>query len=164
MKPKRRVMCPDCNRPKMLFETERKAQDFIRWNAGSMEYGGDTLRAYYCPACCGWHVSHHSHQEHYDRQTENLIGAFKRTSKASSRIDRLIHFDEYSAQQRKLEARAQAIYAKVPEEVKGTGQKTRIKRFLDQYFKDHSIHDRHGDLRAKVYKAFEKDMDGRRGS
>lgn len=30
MKPKNRVMCPDCGRSKMLFETETKANNFIK--------------------------------------------------------------------------------------------------------------------------------------
>lgn len=78
MKPKNRIWCPDCGRPKMLFKTERKAQDFIRWNGGDMKYGGDKLRAYYCPSCCGWHISHHRHMERYDRQTDQLLGAYRR--------------------------------------------------------------------------------------
>ena len=65
MKPKRRIYCPDCGKPKMLFETERKAQDFIRWNSDDMGAHGDELRAYYCPSCCGWHVSHKKHREDY---------------------------------------------------------------------------------------------------
>ncbi len=77
MRPKHRVWCPDCQRPKMLFETERKAQDFIQWNGDDMEYGADTLRAYYCPACCGWHISHRGHRSWYDRQTEQMIHRIK---------------------------------------------------------------------------------------
>ena len=155
MKPKRRVICPDCMRPKILFETERKAQNFIKWNASGMEYGGDTLRAYYCPACCGWHVSHHEHQEHYDQRTDDLIGAFKRTNKALSGIDKLIHWDEYSAQ-------ARSVYAKIPEEVKATGLKTRIKRFLDKYLKENGIADNNGELRTIVYSLFKEDMEKRK--
>ncbi len=59
MKPTRnRVMCPDCWRLKMLFKTRKKAINFIKWNRDELEYGGETLRAYYCRACCGWHISH----------------------------------------------------------------------------------------------------------
>ena len=31
-KPKNRVLCPDCGREKMLFETEKKAKLFIEYN------------------------------------------------------------------------------------------------------------------------------------
>ena len=59
MKPTRnRVMCPDCWRLKMLFKTRKKAINFIKWNKDELEYGSETLRAYYCPKCCGWHISH----------------------------------------------------------------------------------------------------------
>ena len=33
MKPKNRVFCYDCGRPKLLFETEKKALNFIKFNA-----------------------------------------------------------------------------------------------------------------------------------
>ena len=42
----------------MLFKTRKKAINFIKWNKDELEYGGETLRAYYCRACCGWHISH----------------------------------------------------------------------------------------------------------
>ena len=59
MKPtKNRVWCPDCWRLKMLFKTRKKAINFIKWNKDELEYGGETLRAYYCTKCCGWHISH----------------------------------------------------------------------------------------------------------
>ena len=59
MKPtKNRVWCPDCWRLKMLFKTRKKAINSIKWNKDELEYGGETLRAYYCRACCGWHISH----------------------------------------------------------------------------------------------------------
>ena len=37
VKPKNRVWCPDCMRPKMKFETEKQAQDFIKWNHDNFE-------------------------------------------------------------------------------------------------------------------------------
>ena len=59
MKPtKNRVMCPDCFRPKMLFESRKKAINFIKFNKDALEYGGETLRAYFCQSCGGWHISH----------------------------------------------------------------------------------------------------------
>ena len=59
MKPtKNRVWCPDCWRLKILFKTRKKAINFIKWNKDELEYGGETLRAYYCTKCCGWHISH----------------------------------------------------------------------------------------------------------
>ena len=156
-------MCPDCGRPKMLFETERKANGFIRWNGDELHVPeGCELRAYYCPSCCGWHISHQRHKEHYDRQTDNLIDAFERPRTSVSKLDRLINKDLFEQEQRKLEEKAQRVYDDIPEEIKAQGMKLRIKKFLDGYFVGNGIHDRSGRLRGAIYKVFEKDMDRRR--
>ena len=90
-----RIWCPDCRRPKMLFETERKASDFIKWNGDEIYTHNGMLRAYYCPACCGWHISHHEHKESYDTNTDNLLGAYRRniSKHGKNRIDRLLTGD-----------------------------------------------------------------------
>ena len=89
MKPKKNhIMCPDCGRPKMLFETERKAQDFIRWNAGEIR-GGEQLHPYYCKACCGWHISHVAHKDEYDNRMNDRINIF-RESKSGQKWQRKI--------------------------------------------------------------------------
>ena len=78
MKPKNRVMCPDCGRAKMLFETEKEANTFLKFNMESVNPNGDrTMRAYYCPACCGWHISSHEYKGNNDR-TDKLIKAYHR--------------------------------------------------------------------------------------
>ena len=79
MKPKKRVMCPDCKRPKMLFETEAKALNFIKFNGGEIDAHGGELRAYYCPACCGWHISSKKYNKKYEGRTDRLINAYKRS-------------------------------------------------------------------------------------
>lgn len=70
MKPKNRILCPDCGKPKILFESENKANNFIKFNASEIPHG-DKLRSYYCPACCGWHVS--SHEYNGINKTEILL-------------------------------------------------------------------------------------------
>lgn len=88
MKPKNRVFCPDCGRQKMLFETERKAQDFIRWNSDGMQ-NGELLHPYYCKACCGWHISHVAHKEEYDSRMDDRISMY-RESKSGQKWQRKI--------------------------------------------------------------------------
>ena len=63
MKPKNRVFCIQCLRHKMLFESESKALNFINYNSDAVkgESGFAPVRAYYCSACGGWHVTHHKH-------------------------------------------------------------------------------------------------------
>jgi hypothetical protein len=60
MKPtKNRIFCRDCSRVKMFFETEQKAQNFIKFNGDEIktESGYSPNRSYYCMFCNGWHVT-----------------------------------------------------------------------------------------------------------
>lgn len=60
MKPtKNKVHCKDSDRVKMLFETEKKAENFIRFNKDDIETesGYGPQRSYYCTFCGGWHVT-----------------------------------------------------------------------------------------------------------
>ncbi len=60
MKPtKNKVFCRDCERFKMLFETEKKANLFIKFNEEEIiaESGYAPQRSYYCIFCAGWHVT-----------------------------------------------------------------------------------------------------------
>lgn len=78
MKPTRnRVMCPDCGRAKMLFESECSARNFIKFNGDDIDTHGGKLRVYYCPACCGYHISSKPYKEGYSYRTENLIKRYK---------------------------------------------------------------------------------------
>ena len=75
MKPKNRVMCPDCGRAKMLFETEKQANTFLKFNMNAVNPNGDKImRVYYCPACCGYHIS--SHEYKGGNRTDRLIEAY----------------------------------------------------------------------------------------
>lgn len=68
-------MCPDCGRPKMQFESEAKADNFIRFNGDEVSKGRG-MRSYHCPACCCWHITTHSFSEDYDNRTKNLIDRY----------------------------------------------------------------------------------------
>ena len=59
MKPKNRVYCIGCGRLKLLFETEKKANNFIKFNAEEIleETGKAPDRVYYCKCCGGYHVT-----------------------------------------------------------------------------------------------------------
>lgn len=68
MRPKRnRIYCNNCRGIKMLFPTEKKADNFIRFNADEMikEIGKAPVRSYYCESCGGWHVTSNANQEYY---------------------------------------------------------------------------------------------------
>ena len=59
MKPKNRVFCPFCGYLKMLFSSEKKANNYLKFNANTVleENGRKPIRAYFCEACGGWHVT-----------------------------------------------------------------------------------------------------------
>lgn len=77
MKPtKNRVFCPECRRTKMLFETEEKAERFIKFNKDEM---GDRcpVRAYYCVACGGWHTTSMQDYKPSRMDSGNIVSAYK---------------------------------------------------------------------------------------
>lgn len=76
-KPKNKVMCPDCGKQKILFESESKANNFIKFNKDEIR-NGNKLRSYYCPACCGWHVSHMTFHKEMTKRTDKLIEAYNK--------------------------------------------------------------------------------------
>lgn len=81
MKPKNRVMCPDCGRQKLLFETEKKAETFIKFNGNELSDNPDKLRVYYCPACCGYHISSKPFYNGYEGRTERMLERYYRDKK-----------------------------------------------------------------------------------
>lgn len=85
-KPQNRIMCPDCGKQKMLFESEAKANNFIKWNKDEIE-NGDKLRPYYCPACCGWHISHQKFHKDMEGRTDKLIEAYNNQKKNHNEYD-----------------------------------------------------------------------------
>ena len=73
MKPtKNRVFCRECGRLKMLFENEKQALTFIKFNANNFDNKAPT-RAYYCEACFGWHVTSRDGESYKNPMTENMI-------------------------------------------------------------------------------------------
>ena len=102
-KPKNcRVMCPDIGRPKMLFDTEAKALNFIKFNGEEITDDTSKLRVYWCDACCGYHISSHKPKKWDDgRRTEKLIKAYKKDIKKTdkiSKVDGTIEAIEYYSQ------------------------------------------------------------------
>ena len=60
MKPTRnRVFCLECGRSKMLFETEKKALLFMKYNNEEIAAENDVVptRAYFCESCGGGHLT-----------------------------------------------------------------------------------------------------------
>lgn len=76
MKPsKNRMYCFGCNKPKMLFENESKAENFIRFNKDIIleETGKAPVRSYYCEFCSGWHVTSNPSLEFAEKNTYTTL-------------------------------------------------------------------------------------------
>jgi len=79
MKPtKNRFFCAECGRTKMVFETEKKAANFIKFNSAAIEEqtGYSPKRTYFCIACNGWHVTHLHDFFHVQSKTEEVLYLF----------------------------------------------------------------------------------------
>lgn len=78
IKPKHTRYCYDCRRNKLLFSTKEKAERYISFNSATIkeESGYAPVRAYYCVACGGWHVTHLSEfqsQSKYEEFCDSLV-------------------------------------------------------------------------------------------
>ena len=86
MKPIRnKIFCYGCRKHKMIFETQAKADNFIRYNSeGILEENGKApVRSYYCEMCGGYHVTSNPSSEigerlnQRDRQLIHNLTAYK---------------------------------------------------------------------------------------
>ena len=126
MKPtKNRVMCPECFKQKMLFETQKEADAFIKWNGEDIDTNGGELRSYYCPACGGWHISSKPHKVAYDHTTENLINRFEKM-KETTKKPLKIPVDVSG-----VPTIIQTIIDELPKEI---DNKKALRKYLTEYF------------------------------
>ena len=53
------IYCNSCNKQKLLFESQKKADNFILFNGEDYynKTGKILVRSYYCQFCGGWHVT-----------------------------------------------------------------------------------------------------------
>lgn len=72
------VMCADIWRSKMLFPTKEKAEGFIKYNGYKIIEDPSKLRVYFCPSCCGYHISSHKKTKTDDSRTDNMITAYRK--------------------------------------------------------------------------------------
>lgn len=80
MKPsKKKIFCRDCNRQKILFETQKKADTFIAFNAKEIEKekGYAPIRSYFCVTCNGWHVTSGHFKNGVKSITHNIIKEYQ---------------------------------------------------------------------------------------
>ncbi len=102
MKPKKRIYCPIIRRSKMLFESEEKANRFIKFNEDEIRETGlvkfKKLRSYYCIACGGWHITHSLiNEEEIKEKDERIKRAIVSTKKLEEKRKREIKEEKLDA-------------------------------------------------------------------
>lgn len=115
MKPtKNRVHCPYCDKPKMLFETGKKAANFIKFNAQEIleENGYAPVRAYWCSGCGGWHVT--SHMTEFQILRNKVYGQILDLELNIKEMDKALSFGHYDECNRLVQA-AVRKYSEVPQ-------------------------------------------------
>ncbi|MCQ2288149.1 MAG: hypothetical protein MJZ74_03540 [Muribaculaceae bacterium] len=81
MKPtKNHIYCPASHKPKILFKTQKKADNFIKFNSEEIldETGVAPVRSYYCMVCGGWHVTSNPSKEEGERLNQRDQRATRR--------------------------------------------------------------------------------------
>lgn len=134
-------MCPECFKQKMLFETKKEANSFIKWNGEDIDTHGGVLRSYYCPACGGWHITSKPYKKAYDYNTQNLIKRYEKNVMLSG--SKTVSIDGISGY-------AKTILESLPKEI---NSKTKLRGYLTTYFADNSISDKkvQQEIRGELY-------------
>lgn len=113
MKPKSNsYWCPDSKRPKMRFETEKKANNFIRYNGEDIIRNGvrkQDIRAYYCPSCCCYHITTKPYRKTYETQTKELVESYRRSKTNNVIINAFFKADDEIIREMAKEARKAAV-------------------------------------------------------
>ena len=146
MKPNEKslVVCPDCGKPKMQFESEKKALNFIKWNADDFESGGESLRAYYCNACCCWHISHKQYRSGYGKELNDKIESFKQQKgNSGKRLDKLIRSSNIEPAVRQ----AEEIYPQLDLEFK---LRKDLRSTINDFLRDHEEYQDSPALRNEI--------------
>ena len=97
MKPtKNKIFCLSCRRPKMLFESQAKADNFILYNKEEIEEenGKAPVRSYYCRLCGGWHVTSSQSEltkARAERRDKQIVAEVDRLAKIYEDADSVIN-------------------------------------------------------------------------
>lgn len=138
MKPtKNRVYCRDCGRQKILFETEKKANTFIKFNGEEIESesGYSPTRSYYCISCSGWHVTSSKEAANIKSQTEIVLERY-REEKEKRSIEKARAAENRKEKLKVLETHFANIdrWIELLEEAKSKGTAINYKEILDQVY------------------------------
>ncbi len=101
----------------MVFETEKKAQNFMKFNNQNFDTDVVPVRAYYCSACGGWHVTKRkTWNTKKEDPLDKLVKAYKVATtkkKKKEKVPNLRTREEILAIQGQKAALYQVAYKKV---------------------------------------------------
>lgn len=86
MKPtKNRIYCYGCKKPKMLFPSKEKADNFMNFNKEYIleETGKAPVRSYFCEVCGGYHVTSNPSSEEGERMDYAIHNKIRQIQKAN---------------------------------------------------------------------------------
>lgn len=154
MKPnsRNRIVCPDCGKSKLLFETESKAKNFIKFNGIDLlkteNQTIEDLRVYYCPSCCGYHITSKPYKVSYDFNTRNLINAYKKNITTNKTL------------LGRLKSSNEEIISEIIKLAQNANISTKkdLKQLMLQYFAQHSeiTKQKEDNIRCKINRIFHK--------
>lgn len=97
MKPHRNyIFCVASKKSKILFESQDKADNFIKYNAAEIEEENEKapVRSYYCQLCCGWHVTSNPSTvsgESLDRRDQRMLQQLDEIQESKDRVKEIKH-------------------------------------------------------------------------
>jgi hypothetical protein len=139
MKPtKNRVYCKDSGRHKMLFENEKKANLFIKFNSEEIESeaGYSPNRSYYCMFCNGWHVTSSKEHINVKSKTEIVLDLYKHDKEKKAKIAE-IKKNKTESLNKHLQNVERQI--EILDTIKGYGNPNRLKEILGIAFRELDI-------------------------
>jgi hypothetical protein len=110
MKPKKRMFCLGCKHTKMLFESQAKADNFIKFNSDAIAEQSTKVpsRSYYCSFCCGWHITSIANEEvakARDERDEQIWDIIEQNTKGKIKVKKTIpSYVQYDMHKRDISA------------------------------------------------------------
>jgi hypothetical protein len=110
---KNKRYCHDCGRKKQVFETEKKAEIFIKFNSNDIELenGYAPKRSYFCVACGAWHITSKENDFHGKSFAEKVLEKYT-IEKEKKEINRKLQLIEGQKKQ-EINNKLQLVESKI---------------------------------------------------
>jgi hypothetical protein len=88
---KNRVYCHNSGKTKMLFEDEKKAKLFLKFNTEEIKSksGHSPVVSYFCIVCGGWHVTSQVKHPNYKSTTEKVLERYSKVGEGLTGLEEL---------------------------------------------------------------------------